>query len=121
MSISVTDEFQGRGIGSILVGQLAQAAADHGITTFIAEVLPENHAMIGVFRASGFEVSIRAKPGAIEVEFPTAVTERRSSSTSSASRGSRERDARVPVASLGRRDRRLARRGTIGGEIFRNL
>ena len=75
VSFSVTDEFQGRGIGSILIGQLAQAAAEYGITTFVADVLPENHAMINVFRSSGFPVSIRAKPGEIEVEFPIGLTD----------------------------------------------
>jgi acetyl coenzyme A synthetase (ADP forming)-like protein len=75
ISLSVTDEFQGRGIGSILLGQLAQEAARQQITTFVAEVLPENHAMVNVFRASGFTVSIRATPGAIEVEFPILLTE----------------------------------------------
>ena len=74
ISVSVTDEFQGRGVGSILIGQLAQAAADHGITLFAADVLPENHAMINVFRSSGFDLSIRATPGAIEVEFPIGLT-----------------------------------------------
>ena len=34
ISLSVTDEFQGRGIGSILLGQLAEAAAAHDIVTF---------------------------------------------------------------------------------------
>lgn len=53
MSFSVADEFQGRGIGSILIGQLAQPAAEHGITTFVADVLPENHAMIKYFGSSG--------------------------------------------------------------------
>ena len=75
ISLSVTDEFQGRGIGSILLGQLAQEAALHDITTFVADVLPENHGMINVFRASGFTVSIRAKPGSIEVEFPIRLTD----------------------------------------------
>ena len=75
ISLSVTDEFQGRGIGSILIGQLAQAAADHGITLFAADVLPENHAMINVFRSTGFDLSIRATPGAIEVEFPIGMTD----------------------------------------------
>jgi acetyl coenzyme A synthetase (ADP forming)-like protein len=73
ISMSVTDEFQGRGIGSILIGQLAQVAAGHGISLFSADVLPENHAMINVFRSSGFELSIRATPGAIEVEFPVGL------------------------------------------------
>jgi acetate---CoA ligase (ADP-forming) len=75
VSLSVTDQFQGRGIGSILLGQLAQEAALHDITTFVAEVLPENHGMINVFRASGFTVSIRATPGSIEVEFPIQLTD----------------------------------------------
>jgi len=75
ISLSVTDDFQGRGIGSILLGQLAQEAALHDITTFVAEVLPENHGMINLFRASGFTVSIRAIPGSIEVEFPIRLTD----------------------------------------------
>ncbi|HET8526503.1 MAG TPA: GNAT family N-acetyltransferase [Actinomycetota bacterium] len=75
ISLSVTDEFQGRGIGSILLGQLAEAAAEHDIDIFSADVLPENHSMINVFRSSGFELSIRAMPGAIEVEFPIGLTD----------------------------------------------
>ena len=74
-SVSVTDEFQGRGIGSILIGQMAQIAAEHGITTFVADVLPENHGMINAFRSSGFELSIRAAPGTIEIEFPIGITD----------------------------------------------
>src|SRR5581483_10721664 len=58
ISLSVADEFQNKGIGSILLGQLAQAAAEQGITTFVADVLPENHTMVNVFRNSGFPVSI---------------------------------------------------------------
>jgi acetyl coenzyme A synthetase (ADP forming)-like protein len=75
IGMSVADKWQGRGIGSILLGQLAQAAAERGVTIFVAEVLPENHGMIGVFRESGFPLSIRALPGEIEVEFPVSLTE----------------------------------------------
>ena len=75
VSLSVTDDFQGKGIGSILLGQMAEEAVRQGITTFVAEVLPENHRMINVFRASGFAVSIRATPGSIEVEFPIVLTD----------------------------------------------
>lgn len=74
LSISVADEYQGYGIGSILLGQLAQAAAANGIVMFDAEVLPENHNMVDVFRASGFPVSIRALPGTIDIEFPIVLT-----------------------------------------------
>jgi acetyl coenzyme A synthetase (ADP forming)-like protein len=74
VSMSVTDELQGHGLGSILLGHLAQAAQDAGVTTFVAEVLPENHRMIDVFRSSGFMIDIHAKPGMVEVEFPTTIT-----------------------------------------------
>ncbi|HEX3298673.1 MAG TPA: GNAT family N-acetyltransferase [Actinomycetota bacterium] len=74
VSFSVADELQGHGLGSILLERLAAAADGNGVHTFVAHVLPENHAMIDVFRQSGFEVSIRAKPGSIDVEFPTSTT-----------------------------------------------
>ncbi len=38
----VEDAHQGRGIGSVLLEHLAEAARDAGITRFVAEVLPEN-------------------------------------------------------------------------------
>ena len=66
VSVSVSDRVQRRGLGSLLIGQLAESARDNGITTFLAEVLPENHPMIAVFRASGFSRRIRALPGSIE-------------------------------------------------------
>jgi acetate---CoA ligase (ADP-forming) len=75
IAMSTADHFQGRGLASLLIGQLAQAAADAGIRLFFAEVLPENHTMIDVFRRTGFSVSIRAKPGVVEVEFPTEITD----------------------------------------------
>jgi len=74
VSFSVADELQGHGLGSILLERLAAAADANGVHTFVAQVLPENHAMIDVFRQSGFDVSIRARPGSIDVEFPTSTT-----------------------------------------------
>ena len=75
VSVSVADELQGHGLGSILVAHLADAAGDAGISTFHAQVLPENHRMIEVFRRSGFPVHLRVTPGAVDVEFPTALTD----------------------------------------------
>ena len=74
VSFSVADDLQGHGLGSVLLERLAAAADANGVHAFVAQVLPENHAMIDVFRQSGFEVSIRAKPGSIDVEFPTSTT-----------------------------------------------
>ena len=75
VGVSVSDRVQRRGLGSLLIGQLAEAARDNGITTFLAEVLPENHPMIAVVRASGFTPRIRALPGSIEITIPTTLTE----------------------------------------------
>ena len=45
-----------------------------GSTTFVADVLPDNHRMIDMFRQSGFDPSLRSGAGTIEVELPTAAT-----------------------------------------------
>jgi acetate---CoA ligase (ADP-forming) len=122
VSFSVTDDFQGRGIGSILIGQLAQEAARNGITIFVAEVLPENHQMINVFRKSGFNVSIRATPGSIDVEFPVVLTPEavehfRERETEAAVNAMHTFLAPDSVAVIGAsRDS-----STIGGQLFHNL
>ena len=75
VAMSVSDELQGLGLASILIAHLAEAARENGIETFSADVLPENHKMVQVFRGTGFPIQIRARPGTIEVEFPTTRTE----------------------------------------------
>lgn len=75
VSVSVADSMQGHGVGTLLLGQIAQAAAENGIHTLEASILPENHRMIQMVRGSGFAPRIRALPGSIEVEFPTTLTE----------------------------------------------
>jgi acetate---CoA ligase (ADP-forming) len=57
----------------LLLGQLAEAAAAHGIHTFEAVVLPENRRMLDVFRESGFPVQSRYAWDTIEVSFPTSL------------------------------------------------
>jgi acetyl coenzyme A synthetase (ADP forming)-like protein len=121
-SVSVSDPFQGRGLGSILIGQTAQAAAANGVTMFVAEVLPENHRMVNVFRASGFPVSIRATPGSLEVEFPISITEgaveqfeRRDTGAAVAAVRTFLSPASVAVVGASRDS------SSIGGQLFRNL
>ena len=46
----VSDAWQGHGIATILLAQLAAAAQPHGISTFTSMVMPVNHRMIEVFR-----------------------------------------------------------------------
>ncbi len=75
VSLSVADRLQGHGLGSILIGRIAEAASAAGVGTLVASVRPENHRMIAVFRESGFDPVIRAVPRMIEVEFPTSLTD----------------------------------------------
>ena len=66
----VQDEYQGRGISTLLLERLAGIAAGNGFTGFEAEVLHDNQAMINVFRDSGFEVHQASTNGCIHVQFP---------------------------------------------------
>ncbi|GAA1396200.1 GNAT family N-acetyltransferase [Catellatospora coxensis] len=72
----VEDAYQGRGVGSVLLEHLAAAAAEAGITRFVAEVLPENGAMLRVFTDAGYEVTRRYADGVVTLTFPVAPTER---------------------------------------------
>ena len=118
----VADEFQRRGIASRLLERLAAHARPVGIDRFVAQVLPENAAMLHVFGDTGFEVRRRYVDGAVEVEFALATTAmvldrmaERDHSAVSASLGSFFKPASVAVIGAS------ARRGTIGGELFRNV
>ena len=53
----VQDEWQRKGMGSLLMANLARSARQHGIKRFDAKVLPENKAMLSVFQNSGFPVT----------------------------------------------------------------
>jgi acyl-CoA synthetase (NDP forming)/GNAT superfamily N-acetyltransferase len=67
----VLDEYQGRGVSTLILERLAGIAAGKGFTGFEAEVLSDNQAMIGVFRDSGFEVHQAAVDyGSVHLEFP---------------------------------------------------
>lgn len=71
----VGDAHQGRGIGQILLEHLAQAGRERGITTFVAEVLPDNSRMIQTFRDAGYRVASGFEDGVIRLEFPIEPTE----------------------------------------------
>lgn len=68
----VQDEYQGRGISTLLLERLAGIAAGQGFVGFEAEVLYENQPMINVFRDSGFEVVQALEGGSIHVNFPVS-------------------------------------------------
>ena len=122
VAFTVADALQGRGAATRLLEQLAARAAEVGIEGFVAEVLPENSAMLAVFRDAGFEESRKLSGGEVEVHFPIASTERFLARVE-------ERDhiavaaslrpffAPASVAVIGA----SKRRGSIGGELFRNI
>jgi len=51
----IEDEYQGRGVSTLLLERLAGIAAANGFIEFEAEVLPDNQPMMNVFKSSGFE------------------------------------------------------------------
>jgi acetyl coenzyme A synthetase (ADP forming)-like protein len=121
-AFAVSDEHQGHGIGTRLLEQLAARAAEVGIERFFAEVLPENRSMLGVFEAAGFELTRELEGGELEVQFPIAPTEAYRERVE-------ERDHAAVVASLRPFFAPASvavvgasrRRGSIGGELFRNV
>jgi len=118
----VADAYQGHGISTTLLAHLADVAQRHGITTFVAEVMPANHRMLEVFRESGFPVDVRSSADALELELPTSVTpealarfEERERTAAVAAVRSFLEPRSVAVVGAGRN------RGTIGGEVLHNL
>ena len=122
VAFTIANDFQGRGLGTILLGQLAEVAAANGIQVFEAEVVAANHAMLHVFRASGFPIEVDATAGQLHVTFPTSFTPE-----AIARFEQRETIAAVNSLKLFFNPRAVAvigasrQRGTIGGEIFHNL
>ena len=73
VAFTIAPEYQSQGLGTLLLGQLAEAAAAVGITTFEATMLSENRRMLEVLRASGFPVVAHYDWGNVEAEFPTSL------------------------------------------------
>ena len=71
VAVEVADDLHHLGLATQLIIRLARFAEDHAITRFFAEVLPENHDMLAVFRDGFATVSVNG-PDAIEIEFPTS-------------------------------------------------
>ncbi len=74
VAFTISREYQGQGLASMLLGQLAEAGASNGIHTFEAVAKPENRRMLAVFRESGFPVQTHFAWDVIEVSFPTELT-----------------------------------------------
>jgi acetyl coenzyme A synthetase (ADP forming)-like protein len=122
MAFAVADSEQGRGIGTRLLEQLASRAREHGISRFVAEVLGSNAPALAVFADAGFEISREGDSGDVELRFPLAATPEFEARV-----GQRDHTAVVAslrpffepstVAVIGA----SRRRGSIGGELYRNI
>jgi len=118
----VQDDHQGRGIAQLLLEHLAQAARERGIERFVAEVLPDNQAMIQTFRDAGYRVVSQYDDGVLSLEFPIDPTD----TLVGVMRG---REHRAEAASIERffNPRSVAvigasrRQDTIGQALVRNL
>jgi L-amino acid N-acyltransferase YncA len=72
IAFTIADVMQHNGLGTILLGQLTQAAEQAGVAVLSAEVLPQNHRMLHVFHDSGFPLATRTIPGVVLVELATS-------------------------------------------------
>ena len=79
-AVTVLDEHQGRGIGTLLLTDLVAAALDNGIVAFVADVMWENVELLNRLRAVG-AVVIPGEPGiaSVRVALPATPDELESS------------------------------------------
>lgn len=76
VAFNVSDHYQGKGIGSVLLEHLAAISQEFGITRFTAEVLPQNRKMLAVFSDAGYEVSRKVEDGVVSLHFDIEPTDR---------------------------------------------
>jgi acyl-CoA synthetase (NDP forming)/GNAT superfamily N-acetyltransferase len=122
VAFNISDSYQGRGIGSVLLEHLAVIGWESGVSEFVAEVLPQNRKMLSVFTDAGYEVGRRFEDGVVSLRFDIEPTER-----SEAVRLSREHRAEavsmhsvlfpdsIAVVGASRRD------DSIGSHILANI
>jgi GNAT superfamily N-acetyltransferase len=72
----VADDYQHRGVASLLLDELVSAARDRHISSFVAETLHENRSMLDVFFHSGFDVKSHYDYGEVSLSFPLESTPR---------------------------------------------
>lgn len=67
VAFAVDDHFHGLGLGTTLLERLAGVAGEHGFRWFQAVTAADNHAMLEVFRDSGFELRSKSSQGVVDV------------------------------------------------------
>ena len=69
-AFTVADEYQGRGLGTLMLLRLAEFAMTKGVRVFEADVMASNQQMINVFRNAGFRIKTKVETGVLHIEFP---------------------------------------------------
>lgn len=72
VAFAVDDEFQGKGLGGLLLERLALLAARHGFVRFWALTRVENKRMLETFRNSGFPIHSKVEDECVEIDFSVA-------------------------------------------------
>lgn len=67
VAFAVVDNYQGLGIGTILMRHLVAIARGAGLRELIADVLPDNRQMLKVFQKCGLAMSTRRESGSVHV------------------------------------------------------
>jgi acetyl coenzyme A synthetase (ADP forming)-like protein len=75
VALAVADDFQGQGLGTLLLERLALLAVRHGFTHFWAVTQADNRLMCEVFRDSGFALQEWPDRGEVEVDLAIVPTE----------------------------------------------
>lgn len=70
VALAIVDEWQRRGVGTLLLAALCGRASEEGITTFTAMMLETNRAMMNVLRRLGPVRVVDREGDTVEVELP---------------------------------------------------
>jgi acetyl coenzyme A synthetase (ADP forming)-like protein len=120
--VLVTDTFHRKGLGTILLAQLSQAAADSGITRFTITTPATAHYRLNFVEEMGYPVHVGTAPGFVRVTFPTSMTPtglrafERGEAVASATAVSRFLNAKSVAVIGASRDK-----SSIGGALFANI
>jgi RimJ/RimL family protein N-acetyltransferase len=69
IAFAVVDQYQGQGIGAALLRHLVGLARKAALVELVAEVLPENSAMLKVFQRSGLAHTTKRAGSAVHLSF----------------------------------------------------
>ena len=128
VAFAVADHMHNRGVATLLLEHLVSFARSHQITTFTAETLTENKAMLNVFADAGLPVERHYEDGLFKLTFPLPSADAGPTLESYLNAVS-ERESRAEAASLQHvlAPKSVAvigasrRRGTVGRAILDNI